>query len=91
MHYVFYWKVLRQSYLLTHDDSQMAWGKLDMMRIIMAWHTSLVHWGVCVGWGVQIRLSFFSLLYGTQANISRKPATGGMASQHLRTLERMYS
>ena len=41
MHYVFYWKVLRQSYLLTHDDSQMAWGKLDMMRIIMACHTKM--------------------------------------------------
>ena len=33
--------------------------------------------------GVQARLSFFSLLYGTPANISRKPATGGMASQLL--------
>ena len=39
--------------------------------------------GVCVrvgglcggGGGVQIRLSFFSLLYGTPANISRKPAS----------------
>ena len=37
--------------------------------------------------GVQARLSFFSLLYGMPANISRKPATGGMASQHLRTFE----
>ena len=30
---------------------------------------------------MQFRLSFFSLLYGTPANISRKPATRGMASQ----------
>ena len=42
---------------------------------------SIFYRGVCVwGGGVQIRLSFFSLLYGTPANISRKPATGGMAS-----------
>ena len=47
-------------------------------------------WGGGVCGGVQIRHSFFSLLYGMPANISRKPATGGMASQHLRTLERMY-
>ena len=33
-----------------------------------------------VGGGVHSRLSFFSLLYGTPANISRKPATRGMAS-----------
>ena len=45
--------------------------------------------GMYVGVGVQFRLSFFSLLYGTPANISRKPATRGMASQHLRTFERM--
>ena len=42
----------------------------------------------CVSGG-EIRFSvFFFLLYGTPANIFRKPATGGMASQHLRTLER---
>ena len=45
---------------------------------------------MCEG-GVQIRLSVFSLLYGTPATISRKPATGGMASQHLRTFERMHA
>ena len=32
----------------------------------------------------------FSLLYVTPANISRKPATGGMASQHLHSIERGY-
>ena len=42
-----------------------------------------------LGGGVQIRLSFFSLLYGTPATISRKPATGGMASQHLWTFMRI--
>ena len=42
------------------------------------------------GGGVQAILSFFlSLLYGTPANIFRKTATGGMASQHLRTFETM--
>ena len=39
---------------------------------------------------VQIRLLFFLLLlYSTPANISRKLATGSMASQHLRTFEIM--
>ena len=43
----------------------------------------------CVrGRGCKLDFRFFSLLYGTPENISRKPATGGMASQHLRTLER---
>ena len=41
------------------------------------------------GGGGKLDFRFFSLLYGTPANISRKPATGGMASQHLRTFERV--
>ena len=35
------------------------------------------------------RYVFFPLFYGIPANISRKHTTGGMASQHLRTFERM--
>ena len=52
----------------------------------------LLQGGVCAGGGEgggQIRLSFFSLLYGTPSNISRKPATEGMDAQHLRTFERV--
>ena len=45
--------------------------------------------GMYVGEGCKLDFFFISLLYGTPANISRKPATGGMASQHLRTFERM--
>ena len=43
----------------------------------------------CEGGGCKFDFCFFSLLYGTPANIARKPATGGMASQHLRTFERI--
>ena len=55
----------------------------------MGWTTANIE--VCTrgrvcGGGGQIRLSVFSLLYGTQR---RKTAPGGMASQHLRTFERV--
>ena len=56
--------------------------------LIKNWHIDLERY-IRGGEGVQARLSFFSIMYGTIANISRKPLTGGMASQHLLTFERM--
>ena len=41
------------------------------------------------GLGCKLDFRFVSLLYGMPANIFRKPATGGMASQHLQTFERV--